>query len=502
MLLLRAFFWFKIMDIIYEIKKNLDPKKYRLPLFFWSALFLNSRIRFHSFFNNFNTESTRKKSLASSLKETFVLFIRLNFLRLRFKKRKETIVQILKEKEILLHKTFCYESSFTKNGLQDPFFGKLTDEIIKKNDYLIVVDPLMPFHKVKNLLNFKIHILPWFAFLNFFDFFKAFYWQIKFSFGFAKNADPWATELHNEMMHATTYFHLLFYLAFSRIFKSLKVKTYHLTFENNSWEKVTILACRESSQSAIIIGFQHSVVPESTLGMRFLDWEVENNLLPNQIFTTGLETANILREFNLEIATNNLPTIEPLCAFRYEYLYQIKPKINPINKKILVAVEAVASAKTMINIILSAKDYFTQNNFSLVFRFHPAMPYREFKNYINYQELESFATVSIAPLLTDIEQTDLTIYWGSTVSLESSFAGNPILNYRDQFFLSHDPLFKIQHLKRSFSDKRELISSIEYFLALEDNCLHNERAQCRQYIKNYFYQPKQNHYDKLLGMFK
>lgn len=491
------------MRLLEQIENYLDPKRYNFPFFVWNSLILNSRIRFHSFFRhaeNLEKEEALALGEYAFKKQDLVSYpaivVKYFILKNVFKSRKKELIRKLSSKEIILLKTISHSTSLKDGKYKDPFFHSFIDRLAKENDYLIIFDPLMNLELSKKYIEISyLNMLPWFSFLNFTDVLKSIVYQLKYFIFFGKVKNSWDKELKQEMIHPTTFHHLLFYFSFQRIAKTFKVKRLILTFENNSWEKVLMQSFRENSPQTIIAGYQHSVVPESTIGMRYLPWEIESKNIPDLIYTTGLETQNILRSFNPGLPVK----IEALCALRYEYLYSMKQKNLGMTKNILVAVDAIVEATDLINLVLEQKNYFQANNFKVTFRFHPAMNYDFFKKIIDYKKLESFAGVSTKPLNEDIDNNDCVIYWGSTVALESSFVGNSLIHFHSHFPLSHDPLYECNHLKAVVKNSGELINAIDGIYRLDLETVNSERKSARDYIKNYFYKPTAQDLDKLLG---
>lgn len=491
------------MRLLQQIEKYLDPKRYNLPFFIWNSLILNSRIRFHSFFRhaeNLEQEEHLALSEYNFKKNDFISYpatiVKYFILKTTFNKRKNELLKKLKSKQIVLLKTICLSTSLKDGKYKDPFFHSFVDRLESERNYLIIFDPMMNLQLSKKYADITyLNMLPWFSFLNFSDAIRAMFFQIRYYIFFGKINNSWDKELKQELIHPTTFHHLLFYFAFQRISKTFNVKRLILTFENNSWEKVLMQSYRENSPETLIVGYQHSVVPESTLGMRYLPWEIQTKNIPDLIYTTGLETQNILRSFNPGLPIK----IEALCALRYEYLYSMRQKNQALKKNILVAVDAIAEASDLINLVLEEKDYFVNNNFNITFRFHPAMKYEFFKKLIDHDKLESFAKVSTSSLDFDIDYNDCIIYWGSTVALEGNFVGNSLIHFHSHFPLSHDPLFKCEHLKTVIKDSEEMKKALNGIYKLDLETINTERNAAREYIKNYFYKPTPHDLDKLLG---
>ena len=493
------------MDLLELIRQYLDPAKYNISPLIWNCLIINSRIRFHSFFRHvLYLETEEKLALAeyelsrNHFKQYLSTIFKYWRLKRFFKERKTELIKKLSREDIILLKNFAYRSSIENNGFKDPFFHSFTTRLSHEKNHLVMVDPLMTFEDTKQLLSIhNLNIIPWFTFLKTSDYLKAFWLQLTQynTFRSEDKLNSWNKEIKQEILHPTTFHHLLFHFAFQRIVRTFSIKRFILTCENNSWEKVVIKVFRENSPKTIIVGYQHSVIPESALGMRFLPWEIKQNNLPDIIYTTGLETEKILRSFNPGLS---IP-INALCALRYGYLYSMNTKKEPLKKTILVALEAIKEASNLIQTILDIKEYLVANHFKVTFRFHPAMTYDFFKTIIDATKLESFSTVSTATLIDDLNHHDCVFYWGSTVALESSFIGNALINFQSSFPLSHDPLYLCSHLKFVVTNSSELQMALESMYSLELPFINTERVSARNYIKNYFYPPTSEHLNTLIG---
>jgi len=112
------------------------------------------------------------------------------------------------------------------------------------------------------------------------------------------------------------------------------------------------------------------------------------------------------------------------------------------------------------------------------------------------------ANVSLSKNLSvkdDVESADIVIYWGSSVALEASMMGKPVIHFDSGTVLSYDPLFENTALKWTVTEKDRLLDIIDSIYALSDEefCLQQQKA--RQYLRNYFYPVTENGLQKFVN---
>ena len=118
------------------------------------------------------------------------------------------------------------------------------------------------------------------------------------------------------------------------------------------------------------------------------------------------------------------------------------------------------------------------------------------------QDITQFQNVKISKendLIADLDQTDICIYWGSTVALEALTMGIPVIHYDMQTILSYDPLFRCNYLKWTVNDNDSLPEVIETINSMIDKEYIQQADQAKAYIKRYFYPVTDENMSKFLN---
>ena len=93
--------------------------------------------------------------------------------------------------------------------------------------------------------------------------------------------------------------------------------------------------------------------------------------------------------------------------------------------------------------------------------------------------------------------SDLCIYWGSTVSLEAGYIGVPLINFDNNNIISYDPLFATNNLKWSFKRGDSLKKIIDKIETMSLKKLNLEKRKLRKYIQNYLSPIEKNSVENL-----
>tara|TARA_Y100001960_G_scaffold266349_1_gene289970 strand:- start:71685 stop:73544 length:1860 start_codon:yes stop_codon:yes gene_type:complete len=390
-------------------------------------------------------------------------------------------------------KTHVYSNSFIQsskgNDLKDPFFGDLPSFLSKREKIISLLHLHGDYNKIIgsiNRCNDQI-LIPWEYLLNrrevIFSIFKLFFWRIKIkpTFLYDVNISPVVSaELKRSRFTLNSY---LFYESMKRLLNKINIKKFFYTFENIPWERMAILSLREFSSTTKIIGYQHSIVPDADTGVLLSKDEVSIGPIPDRIFTTGEITSNII---NRQSGFKN-GIVSPACALRYEYLYKMKPKERTNSGNILLALEGSPSVVRMVNYVLD--QLANLDDINLRIRAHPVMPYKTIKNYINFDVLD-FENVTISKnslVIDDLLETDILIYWGSTVALEALSMGIPLIRYKMGNLFSYDPLFELSNLKWECSEQVPLIDIINSIYKMNNSEYMLELRKAKSYLDRYFY---------------
>ena len=254
-------------------------------------------------------------------------------------------------------------------------------------------------------------------------------------------------------------------------------------------------ALKKYSPATRIIGYQHTVVPQASANMFLSEHDADIAPLPDRILTVGAIPKKIIERYGFY---KNIP-VEEACALRFEYLESLPVGPRAKKRKILLGLEGVQKVYKLVNYVLQECE--NVKDLEIVIRDHPVLPFRNLQRDVKY-DIDNMANVSLSKNLSvkdDVESADIVIYWGSSVALEASMMGKPVIHFDSGTVLSYDPLFENTALKWTVTEKDRLLDIIDSIYALSDEefCLQQQKA--RQYLRNYFYPVTENGLQKFVN---
>lgn len=430
----------------------------------------------------------------SGLKRTFSLNFhvwRLLYRHVYIRMKGIKIPDLPKDKQYYVIKSFVYDHSFTKEGgYKDAFFGPLPDFLKASQDVVFFVNILGDFRRcVKKIKGSKEKIIPLEACSSLFD--------VLWAYGEACFYSPRLTGdlkflnhevgdiIRNELTDSRRIqlYQLLHFSQTKRLLKKLSASVFLTTYENNPWEKMCFMAIRKFSPRTEIIGYQHTVNPPASVNMFISHHEEAVIPKPNVALTTGEIPQEIIVKYTEDVT---LP-VEPACALRFEQLMNLKQVPRTRHFKILVALEGIFDVYKMVNYVLDQCK--GQTEIRLIIRTHPVLPVKAIAHKLKYR-LKDLPFVEISrgkTLIEDIERTDMTTYWGSTVSLETLWMGKPVIHYDMETLFSYDPLFNCTYLKWTVNRRETLLKKIYEIYEMPEVAYQAEREKALDYLKRYFY---------------
>ena len=152
----------------------------------------------------------------------------------------------------------------------------------------------------------------------------------------------------------------------------------------------------------------------------------------------------------------------------------------------------------MVNYVLKYVDELKDYNF--IIRTHPVLPWKDIRKNIKY-DINRLSNVTLSfnkTLIDDLNQTDICIYWGSTVALEALNMGIPLIHYDIESILSYDPLFRSNYLKWMVTDNDSFPEVIERIISLSDEEYSRQANLAKAYMKSYFYPVSDENMSKFL----
>ncbi len=394
-------------------------------------------------------------------------------------------------------KTFIYNNSFIADGgYLDAFFGTLPEYLKKRKEKVLIYANILGNYPacIKKIKKCKSQIIfPLEIFLSLTDILaaliKVLFYRIKMTKDVLFFGYDISGMVNNELAHTfndISFYQFLHYYSTKKLINTIPVKTVLLTYENNPWEKMCIMAIKKYSENTKILGYQHAAFPKASANMFTSAAEEKSSPLPDKVFTIGMIPKQIMERYG----SYGSDFIEPACGLRFKDINSAFMRKRMKTGNILVALEGTLSETvSMANYVLGQlKD---NVKYRVTFRPHPSLPSELFQNRLEYDLADSshFRISKGVSLKQDIESADIVIYFGSTVALESLNRGKPVIHIslNKKSFLSYDPLFECNYLKTVVSERDSLIDKIEELYNMNDQEFYNEKQKARSYLNCYFY---------------
>ncbi|MDE1921762.1 MAG: hypothetical protein KGI24_10055 [Candidatus Omnitrophica bacterium] len=397
------------------------------------------------------------------------------------------------QKEFYVIKTFSYPSSWDDKGdYSDPFFGRLPRILSKDNDVLVLSyhwQGYLQFIK-RALREQALVLMPVEFFLNGWDVLRAFWRILTFRLEVGTPTHFRGMDVSGILrfelartMNGIQLFQLLHYDAMRGLFSKLRVKRFLFTFENNPWERMSILACRRFSPLTRVDGYQHSVVPQAALNMFVHPSEKNIVPLPDRVLTAGEISKEIIRHYG---DYGQVPVLSA-CALRYEYLREIQPAgRRKFQGHILLVLDGVEQTARMFK--FAVEQLGAQSRYRLRVRCHPALPWELLSKKFHFDAVQyPHLEISHGDLKQDLAWSDIVIYWQSAVVLEALSMGKPVINFEPRDILSYDPLFQSHALKWTVTENGRLADVMGDIEQMDDILYQRRLAQALDYIRRYFH---------------
>jgi len=256
-------------------------------------------------------------------------------------------------------------------------------------------------------------------------------------------------------------------------------------FENRSWEKMAVIAARDSGDVKTIAGYQHASLTPKHINFYFGDGEISYTPFPDKVISMGKVSYNLMKDV-FGIPERYLGTG---CALR-QAADVLAPSGTPgaAGKTVRVFVPLASDVDEYVNMLkfIDAAALSFRGKYEIVIRPHPAI---EFESALKIYTPENFTYIieTGKSIKESIAEAGVVLYASSTLGIEALAAGVPVIYADFGAFLNSDPLNWFRAYKWSCSDPNNLEITISLALSGDDRHSERERADARQYAADYFY---------------
>jgi hypothetical protein len=267
--------------------------------------------------------------------------------------------------------------------------------------------------------------------------------------------------------------------------RSPGVRVLH-TYENNWWERAIDRPAAGRAESGEIVGYLHCAVLESSLKNFRRNDEIARPQ-PDRIICTGPAARTAL----LTLGEYDPDKVFAGCALRAPDLDALPGRKGAIGtaRSILVLLEGLPTMAELVRLVAKAAPALAGRR--IVVRPHPVLPLEQIaaKAGVRIAADGLLQPSSGAPLVDEIAAADLVIFKASSAALIAGYAGLPLIRYRDDWWLSDDPLRHCDALKVEVGTPDQIVAAVERFESMSADELDDERARFRAYIDSYLARP-------------
>lgn len=397
------------------------------------------------------------------------------------------------DKSYYVIKSWVEKRSFrADNSYADVFFGRLPD-YLRGKEFIILAGILTDYRDmIRKLRGIKeLLVVPQEYFVGYFDYMRVAFLalakvpRIKAPIKFI---DLDVTDLVKDSLGKDyEYGEIQKNLIYGRYIKGLtekiKVNTFIYTFENQSWERISILALRRYSPMTKIIGYAHAAIPQSALSYFYSREEEDAIPFPDRVITIGMETKLLLSS---EGRYSKKVDLSEGCALRYEHVFKKQKKERFKGKNILVAfsIHRHYSWRLLKFLHDSLKD---KGGYNMILRAHPFSPMESMLERSGLSLNPNFIISTKSRLEEDLLNSSMLIYVDTTSSIEALMCGVPVIYVDLREPICTDPLFKLNSLKWSVSNGNDLCRVIDYILNMDDAEYLKKFNEAMAYLRQYLY---------------
>ena len=399
-------------------------------------------------------------------------------------------------KKYYILKTWLYSRTINENNkYHDSFFGVLPEYLIKKcKEIMIITDIIEDYHSnIKKIANnndfflitpefFDKYSDPIRCIINIYS--NKIKINEKIDFEGFDISDILRAELNEEYTKNQILNDYMYKFYIEGMLNIVDIDTFTTTYENYPWEKMCFLTLKKRSPQTHIIGYQHAAICKASIMMNLSNYEKNIIPIPDKINTMGKISKDYLKKYG----NYNGKNIKESCALRFE----MPPPLKEIKKnktyKILIALRGIP--KVTIGLVNFIYDSLKDNKqYSIIMRTHPTLHINQFKDNLNF-DIKSWKNLLMSTnksVKKDIQESDIIIYEGSMLSIESLMMGKPVIHVELNDLLNSDPLFQCTSFKYTVDKKEDLIKKIRNIYQFSDDEYYKKQISARKYIDNYVY---------------
>ena len=266
--------------------------------------------------------------------------------------------------------------------------------------------------------------------------------------------------------------------------KMQNLKNLIITYEGHAFENIIFKYTNKKKIKSF--GYFFSVIREFKNGIFY---NIDKSYRPNLIYTSGNVITKYLKK-NINFKNKQIFTL----GSDKHFIKKFKPRKNfkKGKLKVLVCPEGLYS-ETVSMLELIKKNTIKENNIDYLFRMHPVIDKNIIKEKYSSKKIKFSKNKNI---LKDLNQCDVILYSGSSVSIQAINKGLiPIYYHKDKDLFSIDPVFQINELR--VKNENQLNNLLNLILK-NNKSIHKKKLKIQKYCRDYFTKLNSKHLFKNL----
>lgn len=467
--------WFKRKNVEFEVIRSLRMRKEYLK------------------------DAVRRHTPIAVFFAAFRAFVRkMQVGRIKFDVKKDHTVAL----SLLNHQSFQQDGSYC-----DTYFGKFVPYAAQKNapliNFLLVINPdygkmMRKIRKTKT----GFVLMPLEYCLSMLDIIKCLLISLRrYFFGISligdysidgKNVNHLINMIICRDFRATYFYdNIRVYYEIKNLVKKVSIKKFYYPFENQAFEKLTLLVLKRFAPKVKAVGYQHISLSLRHTNFLLTKEEAEITPLPDKIITMGDVTKNFMStrgNFPDNILTRG-------CALRQKrHCGDIKSKRNISNIVVLLASNSEEYIKVIAFLNMALKD---QTSYTVWLRPHPVFPLSEAIDIAGKPQF-SYYKSDKETLDECLAWADVAVYVHSTASIESLSRGLPVICLNVDNVISPDPLFSFTDFRWQVDSPQDFSKVVGEINALLEDEFRERQKRAVAYSEKYFYPVNENNMDIFL----
>ncbi|NPE27420.1 hypothetical protein HNV12_05450 [Methanococcoides sp. SA1] len=389
------------------------------------------------------------------------------------------------QKLILMH-TWVDERAFSEdNSFKDAYFGNLNYYINNHNKNVAVVPSVLhtvPYRKfVNKLKRSKVQFIIPASFLKINDIIKILRTTLKKPnqkkyplFRNLEVSELIYDDFLNDWKNTRGLSNLLYYYFVKNLKENgFRIERFIYTFENHTWEKMFCIAFNEYFPDTKLIGYQHGGFSKMLLNHFYSKNESAIIPLPHKLITNGEFYKNLFVDAGFDPKK-----IYVGGSIRYEYLKKIQaneigPKDNIKNNVNILVTPPIGKNESLELITKAIKAFWSLNNYNLIIKFHPLMPYQQIKKGLNVTKFPDHFQISTRPVSELLLKADFLLYSETTTCIEAISLGVHPINVGSDIIFDYDFLDQMPEIRSKVMNEKDIQNKIKELLEMDHDDFNN-----------------------------